>query len=240
MEAHRIVSQEEWQRARQEHLAREKEFTRQRDELSRQRRALPWVWVEKSYVFDGPDGKVTLSDLFAGRSQLVVYHFMFDPSWDEGCPSCSFWADNYAGVAVHLAHRDTTLVTISRAPLPKIEAFRARMGWTFRWLSSYHTDFNQDYHVTFSPDAQEVEYNFRRRPFFSPELPGVSVFVKDANGVVYHTYSCYERGLDMLNGAYHLLDLTPKGRDEEGPHSMAWVRHHDRYEPEPVRLTLRR
>jgi predicted dithiol-disulfide oxidoreductase (DUF899 family) len=241
MEPPRIVSREEWLVARREHLAREKEFTRRRDELSRERRALPWVRVDKEYVFDGPNGKETLPGLFAGRGQLVVYHFMFDPSWDEGCPSCSFWADNYAGIAVHLAHRDTTLVTISRAPIEKIEAFRARMGWAFRWLSSYHTDFNRDYHVTFPPDATEVHYNYRQRPFFSPEGPGISVFARDRDGAVYHTYSCYERGLDMLNGAYHLLDLTPKGRDEAGlPHTMAWVRHHDRYDPPPVRVTLRK
>ena len=217
------------------HLAKEKELTRLRDQLSQERRELPWVVVEKDYTFQGPNGPETLSALFQGRHQLLVYHFMMGPYWDEGCPSCSFWADNYNGAVVHLNHRDVTLVAISRAPLEKLEAYKQRMGWTFKWVSSSDTDFNFDYHV--SATAEEIErgepvyYNYHMTSFPSPERPGISVFYKDDDGSIYHTYSCYARGLDMLNGTYHLLDLLPKGRDEDDlPYPMAWVRRHDQYE----------
>jgi predicted dithiol-disulfide oxidoreductase (DUF899 family) len=233
MEHNRVVSQDEWLAARMAHLAKEKEFTKARDELSRQRRELPWVKVEKPYIFDGPDGKVTLGDLFDGRSQLIVYHFMFGPGWKEGCPSCSFVVDHMDGAAVHLAHRDVTLVAVSRAPLPEIEAFKKRMGWRFNWVSSYGNDFNTDYHVSFTKDEMakgKVYYNYAMGEFPSEEAPGASVFYKSGSGDIVHTYSCYARGLDMLVGAYHYLDLVPKGRDEGAlAFTMAWVRHHDRY-----------
>ena len=231
---HDVVSREKWTEARKALLAKEKEFTRQRDEISRQRRELPWVKVEKEYVFDGPKGKQTLAELFGERSQLIVYHFMFGPGWEEGCKSCSFLADHFDGSVVHLAHRDVTLLVVSHAPLAQIEAFKKRMGWRFKWVSSYGCDFNFDYHVSFTKDEMakgKVEYNYQMSTFPSEEAPGASVFYKDRNGEVFHTYSSYARGLDMLLGAYHFLDLTPKGRDEEGlAHTMAWVRHHDRYE----------
>lgn len=227
---HPIVSQDEWLAARKALLQREKEFTHARDALSAARRALPWVKVEKAYVFDGPDGKETLAELFAGRSQLVVYHFMLGPDWDEGCKSCSFWADNYNGIDVHLAHRDVTLIAVSRAPLAKIEAFKKRMGWSFKWVSSFGNDFNRDFHVSFTPEELkgDVYYNYEMGRFPADEAPGVSVFAREGDAV-YHTYSCYARGLDILNGAYNILDLVPKGRDEGGQ-NMAWLRHHDRYE----------
>ena len=234
MQQHRIVSGEEWVAARKLLLAREKEFTRARDELSKVRRELPWRRVDKAYAFDGPDGRKTLADLFEGRSQLIVQHFMFDPDWDAGCKSCSFWADNFNGIVVHLKQRDVSFVAVSRAPLPKIEAFKRRMGWSFRWVSSYPSDFNRDYQVSFEPGDLErgtAEYNFEKRTADSPrELPGVSVFARDERGSVFHTYSCYARGLDVLNAAYHYLDLVPKGRDEDGlSFPMAWVRLHDQY-----------
>jgi len=238
MTTHRVVSAEEWIGARLQHLAREKELTRLRDQLSRERRELPWVKVEKPYVFDGPRGPESLADLFEGRSQLVVQHFMFDPSWDEGCKSCSFWVDNFDGITIHLNHRDVTFALVSRAPIATLEAYRQRMGWRVKWVSSFHTDFNRDFHVSFTPEELEsgqAYYNYAAGSFPVPEAPGLSVFYKDADGAVYHTYSCYARGLDMLNGAYHLLDLVPKGRDEAGlPSSMAWLRHHDRYEDAPL------
>jgi len=229
---HKIVTNEEWLAARKGFLAKEKEFTRLRDELARQRRELPWVKVEKTYVFDGPNGKESLSDLFAGRSQLIVNHFMFGADWNEGCPSCSFWADTYNGVVVHLEHRDASFVVISRAPLEKLEAYKKRMGWSFKWVSALHNDFNRDYHVSFTPEEQKAAvYNYEAGGFGSSEAPGVSVFARDGAGNIFHTYSCYARGLDTLNGAYQLLDLLPKGRDEQGlPHPMAWVRRHDKYE----------
>jgi predicted dithiol-disulfide oxidoreductase (DUF899 family) len=231
---HPIVSRDEWLAARQRLLGKEKEFTRLRDRLSAERRALPWVKVDKTYVFDGPAGKVTLADLFDGRSQLMVYHFMFGPDWEQGCPSCSFLADHFDGANLHLAQRDVTLVAISRASLTQIDAFKRRLGWRFKWLSSAATDFNHDYHVSFTPAEMaqgEVDYNYSKGNFPSEEAPGVSVFYKDAAGDIYHTYSCYARGLDILVGAYNWLDLAPKGRDEaELPWTMAWVRHHDRYE----------
>ena len=231
---HQVVPHEEWLVARKRLLAKEKEFTRLRDRLSEERRELPWVRVEKAYVFDGPDGKESLSDLFAGRSQLVVYHFMFDPSWEEGCKSCSFWADNYGGAIAHLNQRDVTMVTVSKAPLAKLEAFRRRMGWTFKWVSSFATDFNRDYGVSFTPEEVKQGkrlYNYATQAYGTTEAHGISVFYKEQDGAVFHTYATYGRGLDMLNTAYHYLDLVPKGRDEADlPYTMAWVRHHDRYD----------
>ena len=233
MPNHTIVSREEWLEARRAHLAREKEFTRLRDQLSAERRAMPWVRVDKGYVFERPEGKATLADLFDGRRQLIAYHFMFGPGWEEGCPSCSFLADHIDGAAVHLAQRDVTLLAVSRAPLRQIEAFKKRMGWRFTWVSSYGTDFNFDYHVSFPKDEMAegaVYYNFEPREFPSEEAPGISVFYTDEHGEVFHTYSSYARGLDLLVGAYNYLDLAPKGRDEDGlAFTMAWVRHHDRY-----------
>jgi predicted dithiol-disulfide oxidoreductase (DUF899 family) len=234
MQPHKIVSQSEWLEARKAHLTAEKEFTRARDELSRQRRDLPWVKVDKSYVFDGPDGKETLANLFGKRSQLVVYHFMLGPNWEQGCPSCSYLADHFDGAAIHLAHRDVTFLVVSRAPLPQIEAFKKRMGWRFKWVSSSGNDFNYDYHVSFRETDRKsgnTYYNYKVQPFPSEEAPGLSVFAKNDKGEVFHTYSSYGRGLDMLVGTYNMLDMVPKGRDEDGlKHSMAWVRHHDRYE----------
>ncbi len=230
----KIVSREEWLAARIELLKEEKELTRRRDELSRQRRALPCVPVEKEYTFDGPLGRVSLADLFGGRSQLAVYHFMFGPDWAEGCPSCSFVADHLSGMLPHLAARDVTLAVVSRAPLPKLEAFQRRLGWQFPLVSSFGSDFNSDYHVSFTPEelaGGRVEYNFAAQDFPSAEAPGVSVFFKTADGAVFHTYSAYARGVEPLVGTYALLDLVPKGRDEDGlSFSMAWVRYHDRYD----------
>jgi predicted dithiol-disulfide oxidoreductase (DUF899 family) len=231
-EHHPVVSREQWIAAREQHLAREKAFTRERDQLSAERRALPWVKVETEYMFDGPDGKETLADLFGGRSQLIVYHFMLGPDWEEGCERCSFWADNLQGIDVHLAARDVTLLTVSSAPPERIEAFKARMGWTHKWVSSAGSTFNHDYHVSFTPEELEgeIDYNYRMIKSSLTERPGISVFFRDADGTVFHTYSCYSRGLDMLNGAYHYLDLVPKGRGEPGPAPhMTWVRLHDSY-----------
>ena len=229
----RIVPAGEWLAARKELLKKEKEFSRLRDELSRERRALPWEKVDKNYVFDGPRGKETLADLFAGRSQLVVYHFMFGPGWREGCPSCSFLADGFDGAAVHLAHRDVTFLAISRATLPEIEAFKKRMGWQFKWVSSFANDFNRDYHVSFSNEERargKVYYNYDLTEFPSEEGPGASVFYKNEAGEIFHTYSTFARGLDAMLMTYQWLDLTPKGRDEDGlAFTMAWVRHHDKY-----------
>ena len=235
MESHRVVSRNQWIEERKGLLAREKEFTQLRDQLSHARRDLPWVRVDKDkdYVFDGAGGKQNLAELFAGRQQLIVYHLMFDPSWEEACSRCSFWADNFNGVLVHLNQRDVSLVAISRAPFAKLAAFQKRMGWSFNWVSSFANDFNHDYHVSFAPEqlAQgEVIYNYRMVKNSMSERPGISVFYKDPGGTIFHTYSCYARGLDMLNVAYHYLDLTPKGRDEEElPFPMAWVRYHDAY-----------
>ena len=229
----KVVSRDEWLAARKQHLSKEKEFTRLRDKLSAERRELPWVKVEKNYLFDGPGRKETLADLFGGRSQLIVYHFMFGPEWEQGCPSCSFLSDHIDGSVVHLAHRDVTFVVVSRAPLPKIEAFKKRMGWRFKWVSSYGSDFNFDYHVSFTKDEMtkgKVYFNYDMNEFPSDEGPGISVFCKDGSSDIFHTYSAYARGLDILVGAYNYLDLVPKGRDEaELPWTMAWVRHHDKY-----------
>ena len=234
MKDHRVVPREEWLAAREELLAKEKAFTRLRDELSKERRALPWVKVEKGYVFDGPNGEVALADLFEGRSQLMIYHFMYGPDWKEGCPSCSFWVDNFNGIGIHLRHRDINLIVVSRAPLETLDAYKNRMGWSIKWVSSLKNDFNRDYHVSFTPDEMKaggVFYNYRIGTFPSEEAPGISVFYKNRQGDIFHTYSCYSRGLDMLNGAYHFMDLAPKGRDEDAlPHSMAWLRRHDQYD----------
>ena len=234
MTEHQVVTRDQWIEARKQLLSREKEFTRLRDQLSQARRDLPWVRVDKQYAFDGPAGKETLGDLFDGRSQLVVYHFMFAPEWEAGCKSCSFWADNFERNVVHLQARDVTMVAISRAPLAKLDAFRRRLGWTFKWVSSGSNDFSADFHVSPTPAERmggEFEYNYHRIKSSMSDLPGISVFYRDGDGAIYHTYSCYARGLDMMNAAYHYLDLVPKGRDEadQKPHAMAWVRFRDSY-----------
>ncbi len=227
-----VVSQDEWLVARKDLLSREKEFSRQRDSLAAARRALPMVRVEENYVFDGPKGKETLADLFDGRSQLIVYHFMLGPDWEEGCKSCSYLADHFDGANYHLPHRDVTLVVISRAPLAEIEAYKKRMGWRFKWVSSHRSNFNFDYQVSFTKEdeaAGEVFYNYEKTEFISDELPGLSVFYRNNNGEVFHTYSTYARGLDTLVGTYNFLDLVPKGRDENPDSTMDWVRRHDEY-----------
>jgi predicted dithiol-disulfide oxidoreductase (DUF899 family) len=230
---HKVVTREEWISARKELLAKEKESTRLRDQLSAARRKLPWVKVEKNYFFDAPSGKAALADLFAGKSQLVIYHFMFAPDWQEGCPSCSFVSDHIDGAVPHLAARDVALVMVSRAPLAKIEVFKKRMGWRFKWVSSYGNDFNADFRVSFTQEEitqGKVNYNYTLQEFPSVEAPGLSVFYKDKDGAVFHTYSTYGRGLEPLVGTYMILDLVPKGRDEDAlAFSMEWVRHHDRY-----------
>ena len=234
MDHHPVVSHEEWLAARKAFLCKEKDFTRARDALAAERRQLPWERVEKRYVFEGPDGEETLADLFGPCSQLVVYHFMFGPDWEEGCKSCSFLADHFAPAVVHLAQRDVTLVAVSRAPLDRLEAFKARMGWGFKWVSSLKNDFNSDYHVSFSEEelaSGTVDYNYVRQAFPMGEAPGVSVFAKDGEGGVYHSYSSYARGLDPFITTYQYLDLVPKGRDEADlPFTMAWIRLHDSYE----------
>lgn len=232
---HPVVSAEQWVTERRKLLAREKELTHLRDQIARERRALPWARIDKPYTFDTPEGARTLADLFAGRRQLMVQHFMLGPGWEEGCPSCSFMADHTDGMNVHLAQRDVTFVAVSRAPLAEIERFRRRMGWKFRWVSSFGGDFNHDFHVSFSSgDARgQVYYNYGPQAFEGEELPGISVFYQDDAGQVFHTYSTYRRGVEAMMGTYTLLDLTPKGRDEsDGP--MAWVRHHDRYQAAPA------
>jgi predicted dithiol-disulfide oxidoreductase (DUF899 family) len=231
LQQQKVVSHDDWTAARKEYLVKEKEFSRQRDEMSRLRRELPMEKVEKAYVFDGANGKETLADLFDGRSQLVIYHFMLGPGWKEGCPSCSLLADHFDGSIVHLAQRDVTFLVVSRAPLAEIQAFQKRMGWKFKWVSSFGSDFNPDFQVTAKKDASgKATYNYSDSDFPSEERPGASVFYKDEAGNVFHTYSTYARGLDILIGAYNVLDLTPRGRHEEGlKHGMAWVRHHDRY-----------
>jgi predicted dithiol-disulfide oxidoreductase (DUF899 family) len=230
---HAIVSREQWLSLRKELLLKEKELTRARDRINAERRTLPWVRVDKDYVFDAPSGEISLADLFDGRSQLVIYHFMFGPDWNEGCPSCSFVSDHIDGTLVHLAARDVTLAMVSRAPLVKIEAFKKRMGWRFKWVSSYGSDFNRDFHVSFTKAEMtrgKVDYNYTLQGFPSDEAPGLSVFCKDSSGDVFHTYSTYGRGLEPLVGTYMILDLVPKGRDEDHlGFTMEWVRHHDRY-----------
>lgn len=227
------VPREQWLDARKQLLLKEKELTRLRDELSAERRQLPWVHVDKAYRFDAPTGNRSLADLFEGRSQLVVYHFMFAPEWEAGCKSCSFWADNFERNVVHLAHRDVSLVAVSRAPLAKLTAYAKRFGWTFTWVSSGDGDFNYDFGVSFKPEALthgEADYNYAKRPVSISDLPGVSVFFRDEDGEVFHTYSAYARGLDRLNTAYHYLDIVPRGRDEEDG-NMSWLRRRDEYTP---------
>lgn len=236
--SHSVVTRERWLADRRALLAREKELSRLGDELARERRALPWVRVEQDYAFDTPDGQRTLAQLFDGRSQLLVQHFMLAPGWEEGCPSCSYMADHSDGMRAHLAQRDVTLVAVSRAPLAQIERFRIRMGWRFRWVSSHGSGFNHDYGVSFTHHERSsgaVDYNYAHQPFPHEEAPGLSVFFKDTAGTIFHTYSTYGRGVEAMMGTYRLLDLVPKGRDEDGlPHTMAWVRHHDRYEAQPA------
>jgi predicted dithiol-disulfide oxidoreductase (DUF899 family) len=231
MKNSKVVGAAEWLRARQVLLAKEKEFTRARDALSEARRDLPWERVEKSYVFEGPAGKETLADLFGGRSQLIVYHFMFGQDSTAGCTGCSFWADNFNGITVHLEQRDVTLLAVSRASREKLVAFQKRLGWSFKWVSSSDSDFNFDYQVSFDPNrAEGASYNYAPKPGPATEMPGISVFYRDEAGAIFHTYSTFGRGLDLLNTAYNYLDLVPKGRDEADlPHRMAWVRHHDNY-----------
>jgi predicted dithiol-disulfide oxidoreductase (DUF899 family) len=234
MEAHTIVAHEDWLQVRTRFLAKEKELTRLRDGLARERRELPWERVEKDYVFDGPAGRETLADLFGGRSQLVVYHFMFGPDWNAGCPSCSLFADSFNGIVIHLQQRDVTLVVVSRAPFAKLDAYRRRMGWTFKWVSSAENGFNRDFQVNCTPDEVargEGYYNYAVQRPFGTEMPGASVFYKDAGGSVFHTYSTYGRGLDAFMVNYQFLDIVPKGRDEDAmrPHPQAWVRRHDEY-----------
>ena len=219
---HTVVSRKDWLAARKALLVKEKKFTRLRDELSQARRDLPWVKVDKEYVFDGPTGKETLSELFERRSQLVVYHFMFGPDWDAGCKHCSFWADNFNDIIQHLNHRDVTMIAASRAPYNKLTAYKKRMGWNFKWVSSGGTDFNFDYHVSFTPEEEankQAFFNYTYQDPDSSDREGASVFYKDPKGNVFHTYSTYARGIDMVNTAYHYLDLVTKGRDEgkEGP-----------------------
>jgi predicted dithiol-disulfide oxidoreductase (DUF899 family) len=231
---HSIVSPSEWLAARKELLAEEKCLTRQMDVVSAKRRALPWVNVEKDYQFDSRTGRVSLAELFGGRSQLVVQHFMLGPGWGEGCPSCSYMADHTDGMLPHLAARDVTMLAVSRAPLAEIEAFKKRMGWHFEWVSCHGSDFNHDFHVSFTEkevESGKVDYNYTKQPFGSTEAPGISVFHKTADDSVYHTYSVYGRGVELMMGTYRILDLTPKGRDEDHlERSMEWVRYHDSYE----------
>jgi predicted dithiol-disulfide oxidoreductase (DUF899 family) len=230
MKTHEVVEAGEWVRARKALLEKEKEFTRARDSLAAARRELPWKRVDKPYVFDTPTGEKTLGELFAGRSQLVVYHFMFAPDWTAGCKNCSFWADGFERMAVHLAARDVTLAAISRAPLAKLLAFEKRLGWSFTWVSSGRTEFNYDYGVSFDPARGPQEYNYEPKKGAATDLPGISVFHRDPGGVIHHTYSTYGRGIDMMNPAYQWLDLVPKGRDEENlPFSMQWLRLRDEY-----------
>ena len=229
---HQIVSHEEWLKARKAFLEKEKAFTKAREDLARERRELPWERVEKSYTFDALEGRVTLADLFGKHGQLIVQHFMFGPDWNEGCPSCSFWSDNYNGIDGHLAARDTAFVLVSRGPLDRLEAYKKRLGWTFRWVSSAGSDFNFDFGVSFvkGSDAAGPNYNYGSMKVGGEEMPGISAFRRGDDGAIYHTYSTYGRGLDTINGTYQLLDLTSKGRDESGlPWPMAWVRRHDQY-----------
>lgn len=233
MPEHRIVDHDEWVAERKGFLEREKEFTKLRDELSAARRALPWEKVDKEYVFETAVGRRSLSDLFDGRHQLLVYHFMYGPDWDAGCPSCSFWADNFERNVIHLAHRDITMIAVSRAPIDKLEAYKKRMGWTFTWASAYDNDFNRDYDVSFDPEAlkkNDVYYNYRRGSFPSEEAPGLSAFYRDDDSNVFHTYSTFARGLDMVNAAYHLMDMAPMGRNEDDlDYTMEWLRRRDEY-----------
>lgn len=238
LDDHPVVPDDRWLSERKKLLAREKELTHLRDQVARERRALPWRRITRDYVFDTPEGQRTLPELFDGRRQLMVQHFMFGPGWEQGCPSCSFMADHTDGMNVHLAHRDITFVAVSRAPLAEIQRFRRRMGWQFGWVSSHGSEFNRDFAVSFTQEelaSGEVYYNYGRGPFPAEEAPGISVFYKDDAGDVFHTYSTFGRGVEAMMGAYTLMDLTPKGRDERDvPYKMEWVRNHDRYEPAPA------
>lgn len=229
-----VVSRDEWLKARLDLLEQEKALTRERDALSRKRRALPMVKVNKAYQFEGQAGRETLADLFGDCSQLIIQHFMYGKGWGEGCPSCSFWADGFDGTTIHMQHRDAAFVAVSNAPLGEIDAYRKRMGWTFKWVSSFGGDFNRDYHVTFTEEERAkglIYYNYRENSFPADEAPGVSVFYKNSESQVFHTYSCYSRGLDILNSTYHYIDLLPKGRNEDDlPYSMGWLRRHDDYQ----------
>jgi predicted dithiol-disulfide oxidoreductase (DUF899 family) len=230
-QAHKVVSHDEWTAARKELLVREKAFIREREALAAQRRALPWEKVDKEYVFEGAEGRRTLAELFDGRGQLVVYHFMFGPDWEAGCPHCSRWADSFDGAIVHLNHRDVTMVAVSRAPYKKLAAYRKRMGWRFAWLSSHGSDFNFDYGVSFTPQEMErrkASYNYKVQDPDASEREGISVFVKDGERGIFHTYSTFARGIDMMNVDYQYLDLVPKGRDEGG-RGPWWVKRHDEY-----------
>lgn len=231
---HNVVSYEEWVTSCREHLVKEKAFTRLRDQLSQQRRALPWTRVEKDYHFDSDDGRKSLCDLFVGKRQLLIYHFMFGPDWEAGCPSCSFWADNFNNIMAHLNARDINLIAVSRAPLEKLQNYKKRMGWTFNWVSSFESDFNTDFGVTFTEEemnGKQRYYNFNTAGFPVSEAPGVSALYRSDQDEVFRTYSCYARGLDILNGAYHFMDIAPKGRNEgELPHPQAWIRRHDEYD----------
>ena len=235
---HPIASREQWTAERLALLAREKQLTQLQDQIAQARRALPWVRIEKDYVFDSPAGPRRLADLFEGRSQLLVQHFMFAPGWEQGCKSCSFMADHIEGARPHLAQRDVTLAVVSRAPLADIERFRQRMGWKFHWVSSFGSDFNPDFGVSFSAAELAkgaVHYNYREQSFPQEEAPGISAFYKDTTGAVFHTYSTYGRGVELMMGAYHLIDIAPQGRDEDGlSYPMEWIRHHDRYEAAPA------
>lgn len=229
----KVVSREDWRQSRKALLAKEKAFSRLRDELALQRRGLPRVRIEKNYVFEGRDGKASLADLFGTKSQLIVYHFMFGPGWEQGCPSCSYLSDHVDGALPHLAARDVSFAAVSRAPFEQIRAFQQRMGWRFKWVSSHGNDFNYDFHVSSTAEERakgRMAYNYGEQNFSGEELPGASAFYKDAQGGVFHTYSTYARGLDLMLGTYNWLDIAPKGRDEEGlQHTMSWVRHHDKY-----------
>ena len=235
-ELHRpaVVPHDQWLAARKALLKHERELTHFRDRIAAERRALPWERLEKPYVFDAPEGRRTLADLFEGRRQLVVQHFMLGPGWEHGCPSCSYMADHTDGMTLHLAARDTTFVAVSRAPLEEIERFRSRMGWKFTWVSSHASDFNFDFGVSFTPEQrarEDISYNYGTQPMNAEELPGISAFIRDDAGAVFHTYSTYGRGVEAMMGTYMLLDLTALGRHEEGlSFPMAWVKHHDRYE----------
>ncbi|MBI1344894.1 DUF899 domain-containing protein [bacterium] len=230
---HPVVSREVWLEARRSFLAKEKDFTRQRDELSRERQTLPWVRLDQDYVFESADGPVNLDALFGKQSQLLVYHFMFAPEWSQGCQGCSFLADHFNPLTAHLPHRDVSLVMVSQAPIEKISAFRERMGWTLPWVSAAGNDFSRDFQVSFTQEEQQsglAIYNYEAHPKPLPELPGLSAFYRDGAGNIYHTYSTYARGLDIFLGMYHLLDVAPKGRNENPGEGMSWLRHHDRYD----------
>ena len=237
MQAHKTVSREEWLEARRALLAKEKEVLKAKDALRQETRELPWVKVDKEYVFEGPNGRETLSDLFAGRSQLVVRHFMLGPGWTEGCVGCSFGADQTDGSVVHLINHDVMFVTVSRAPYPEIAAYHERMGWQFKWVSSFGSDFNFDYHVSFTEEDEKrgkAFYNFADMDYMGDEMPGTSVFFKNEAGEIFHTYSAFARGSELIGGVYGILDVTPRGRNEPpGGNLTAWVRRHDEYAEKP-------